>query len=112
MIRILIVDDSPTIRLLLRIIFESDPELSVAGEARTGEEALSLCTSLQPDIVTMDINMPVMDGYEAIRQIMSESPRPIVVLTGIESSKLLNVSFKALSLGALSVSATPSINQG
>jgi two-component system chemotaxis response regulator CheB len=112
MIRILIVDDSPTIRLLLRIIFESDPELSVTGEARTGEEALSLCVSLQPDIVTMDINMPGMDGYEAIRQIMSESPRPIIVLTSIDSSKLLDVSFKALSLGALSVAATPGRGPG
>jgi two-component system chemotaxis response regulator CheB len=109
MIRILIADDSPTVRLLLRIIFETDAELSVVGEARTGEEALSLCTSLQPDIVTMDINMPVMDGYEAIRRIMSESPRPIIVLTSIESSKLLNVSFKALALGALSVMTTPAM---
>jgi two-component system chemotaxis response regulator CheB len=57
----------------------------------------------------MDINMPVMDGYEAIRRIMSESPRPIIVLTSIESSKLLNVSFKALSLGALSVMTTPAM---
>ena len=107
MIRVLIADDSPTQRRLIRAIVESDPELAVAGEARTGEEAVTLCPRLKPDLVTMDILMPGMGGYDAIRQIMSESPRPILVLTAIDARQLMDVSFKALGLGALAVVAKP-----
>jgi two-component system chemotaxis response regulator CheB len=107
MIRVLIVDDMQTIRLLLRIILEIDPELTVVGEAGSGEEALALCRKLRPDIVTMDINMPGIGGYEAIRQIMNETPCPIVVITGVESKYLMEVSFKALERGALTVLPTP-----
>lgn len=103
MIRVLVVDDSPAIRLGIRLVLESDPELKVIGEARNGEEAIVLCQKLHPDIVTMDIMMPGMGGYGAIRQIMSESPCPILVLTGIESKSMVEVGFKALALGALSV---------
>ena len=103
MIRVLIVDDMATIRMALRFILESDPELSVAGAVGSGEEALAFCRKSRPDIITMDINMPGMGGYEAIRQIMSETPCPIVVITGIESQHLMDVSFKALALGALTV---------
>ena len=107
MIRVLIVDDTQTIRLALRAILESDPELAVAGEAGNGEEALAFCRKFRPDIVTMDINMPVMDGYEAIRQIMNKTPCPIVVITDTGSQSLMEVSFKALALGALTVLPKP-----
>ena len=103
MIRVLIVDDMVTIRMALRFILESDPELSVAGAVGSGEEAVAFCRKSRPDIITMDINMPGIGGYEAIRQIMSETPCPIVVITGIESQYLMDVSFKALALGALTV---------
>ena len=103
LIRVLIVDDSPSIRLGIRMALESDPELQVIGEARNGEESVALCRKLQPDVVTMDIIMPGIDGYEAIRQIMNEAPCPIVVLTGIESREMVEVSFKALAAGALAV---------
>ncbi len=103
MIRVLIVDDMATIRMALRFILESDPELTVAGAVGSGEEAVAFCRKSRPDIITMDINMPGMGGYEAIRQIMSETPCPIVVITGIESQHLMDVSFKALALGALTV---------
>jgi two-component system chemotaxis response regulator CheB len=102
-IRVLIVDDMQTIRLQLRLILESDPELTVTGAVGSGEEAVAFCRESRPDIITMDINMPGMGGYEAIRQIMSETPCPIVVITGIESQHLMDVSFKALALGALTV---------
>lgn len=107
MIRVLIVDDSPTQRLLVRAILERDADLAVVGEARSGEEAVRACPRLQPDLLTMDINMPGMDGYEAIRQIMSESPRPIIVLTSLGSQPLVEISFKALQLGALVALAKP-----
>jgi two-component system chemotaxis response regulator CheB len=103
MIRVLIVDDMVTIRMALRFILESDPELNVAGAVGSGEEAVAFCRKSRPDIITMDINMPGMGGYEAIRQIMGETPCPIVVITGIDSQYLMDVSFKALALGALTV---------
>jgi two-component system chemotaxis response regulator CheB len=103
MIRVLIVDDMATIRVALRFILESDPELTVVGAVESGEAAVAFCRKSRPDIITMDINMPGMGGYEAIRQIMSETPCPIVVITGIESQSLMDVSFKALALGALTV---------
>jgi two-component system chemotaxis response regulator CheB len=103
MIRVLIVDDMATIRMALRFILESDPQLTVVGAVGSGEEAVAFCRKSRPDIITMDINMPGMGGYEAIRQIMSETPCPIVVITGIESQHLMDVSFKALALGALTV---------
>ncbi|MCC6136832.1 MAG: chemotaxis-specific protein-glutamate methyltransferase CheB [Candidatus Contendobacter sp.] len=106
MIRALIVDDSPTLRWLLRNILESDPELQVVGEARTGEEAVAFCARSRPDVVTMDIQMPGIGGHEAIRRIMGESPCPIVVVTGLEEG-LLDISFKALQLGALTVASKP-----
>lgn len=103
MIRVLIVDDMATIRMALRFLVESDPELTVVGAVGSGEEAVAFCRKSRPDIITMDINMPGMGGYEAIRQIMHETPCPIVVITGIESQYLMDVSFKALALGALTV---------
>jgi chemotaxis response regulator CheB len=62
MIRVLIADDSPTARQLIRAILESDPELRVVGEARDGAEAVRMAEELAPDIVLMDVNMPVLDG--------------------------------------------------
>ena len=107
MIRLLIADDSPTQRMLLRRILENDEEFQIVGEAVNGEEAISLCRKLVPDIITMDINMPRMNGYEAIRHIMGEMPRPIVVLTSTESDMRLGISFKAIECGALMVLRKP-----
>jgi len=108
MVRILIVDDSTTQRELLRRVLSQDPDIEVVGEAADGQEAVELCHKLQPDLVTMDIQMPRMNGYEAIRRIMSESPRPIVVLTSSMSDRELGISFKALEHGALMVLGKPS----
>jgi two-component system chemotaxis response regulator CheB len=107
MIRVLVVDDSPTLRQLIRSILESDPELQVVGQACNGEEAIALCHRLEPDIITTDICMPKMDGFEATRHIMAESPRPIVVLTSTKSDIELGISSKALEAGALMVVGKP-----
>jgi len=105
--KILIVDDSATQRQVLREMLAHDPEFLVVGEAADGMEALELCHRLEPDLVTMDIQMPRMNGYEATRRIMSETPRPVVVLTSSFSDRMLGISFKALDSGALMVLGKP-----
>ena len=107
MTNVLIVDDSATLRHLIRAILDTDPELRVVGEARNGEEAVAMVARLQPDVVTMDIQMPLMDGYEAIRRIMSENPVPIVVLTSTESDIRLGATYKGVESGALMVVGKP-----
>ncbi len=107
MIRVLIVDHSPALRHLTRNILEGDPELRVVGEAGNGQAALALCDQLQPDIVTMDVRTLQADGYLAIRRIMAESPRPIVVLADTGSDPDLTNGFKALEAGALMVVGKP-----
>lgn len=82
MIRVLIVEDSPAVREFLTHILESDPELQVVGIATDGEQALSAVERFKPDVVTMDIYMPKMDGFEATRQIMQARPTPIVIVSG------------------------------
>lgn len=106
-IRVLIVDDSPTLRFVTRRILEKDPELEVVGEAGDGETAVAMSARLEPDIITMDIRMPKMNGFEAIRHIMAQSPRPIVVLTTPESDKELRITFNAIQAGALTVLSKP-----
>jgi len=103
-IRVLTVDDSPTKRRFIRSILESDAELSVVGEATNGNEAVNLSRILKPDVVTMDLFMPEMDGFEAISQIMTTQPVPILALT---SADLARLSFKALEAGALMILNTP-----
>lgn len=107
MIRVLIVDDSPTQRLILRSHLEKDPEIQIIAEARNGKEAVNLCMKTNPDIITMDIQMPYMNGYDAIRLIMAKNPRPIVVLTSTESDIKLGISFNAIQEGALMVLGKP-----
>ena len=107
MIRVLIADDSPTVRHYLRAILSRDPEIEIVGEAKDGAEEVEYCRALNPDIVITDIGMPRMDGYQAIKKIMSEMPRPILVLTSTASDIELGISYKALQLGALMVTGKP-----
>ena len=107
MIRVLIADDSPTMRALVRAVLESDRELTVVGEATNGEEAVALCRALAPDIATMDVRMPNLDGIEAIRRIMAERPVPIIVLTSPESDRELGITYKGIEAGAVMVLGKP-----
>lgn len=107
MIRVLIVDDSPTLRLLIWSIIDQDQELEVVGQARNGQEAIELCAKHDPDIITMDIRMPKMNGYEAIGHIMEKLPRPILVLTSTKSDIELGISIKATKMGALDILGKP-----
>ncbi len=107
MIRILIVDDSKTETLLLQSLFESEKSMKVVGCARDGKEAVKLAEQLKPDLITMDLAMPVLDGFEATQLIMSHHPTPIVVISSRLDSYSLNASFKAMSAGALAVLDKP-----
>lgn len=111
MTNVLIVDDSPTLRHLIRSILESDPDINVIGEAMNGKEAVDKCKRLSPDIITMDIRMPHMDGFQATEQIMSEVPKPILVLTSTMSDRELSITYKAIESGALMVVSKPKISK-
>ncbi len=106
-IRVLIADDSAFMRKVLNSIITADPGLEVVGEARDGREAASLAQSLQPDVITMDINMPHMDGLQATEMIMSNHPRPIVIVSS-ESREGADTTLRALELGAIDFVAKPS----
>ena len=106
-IRVLIVDDSAFMRKVLVSIFTSDPQLEVVGEARDGKEAVSLNETLRPDVITMDINMPHVDGLQATELIMSSNPKPILVVSS-ESRDGADITLKALELGAIDFVAKPS----
>lgn len=109
MIRVLIVDDSAVLRQSTRFILESDRELSVIGEASNGAEALAMTDRLHPDVITMDIRMPKMDGMEAIREIMATAPAPIIVVTSVDVNRENELAARATKLGAVSVMRRPEI---
>lgn len=106
-IRVFIADDSGLVRELIRAIIEMDPEMEVAGEASNGREAVERVRILRPDIVTMDIEMPEMDGLEAIEQIMAENAVPILVVTTRGDAK---TAYAAISKGALDLVVKPDVN--
>jgi two-component system chemotaxis response regulator CheB len=107
MIRVLVVDDSPTARALLTEILSSDPEIQVVGEARDGIEGVALTQKLHPNVVTMDIQMPRMDGFAATKEIMITAPTPIVVATGSFRASEVAVAMQALQAGAVAVLEKP-----
>ena len=106
-IRVLVAEDSMTARELLVEILRSDPGIEVVGEARNGVEAVEMTRTLHPDVVTMDIRMPRMDGFEATRQIMIEAPTPIVIVSTSLDVTEIAVSLDALRAGALAVFPKP-----
>lgn len=107
MIRVLVAEDSPTARALLVEILRSDPEVQVVGEAADGVMAVEMTRKLHPGVVTMDIRMPKLDGFEATRQIMVEVPTPIVIVSGSLDVRHVDVAMHALAAGALAVLPTP-----
>ena len=104
--RVLIAEDSPTMRHHLVKIINDAPGLRIIGEARDGEEALALVGELKPDVVSMDIRMPGIDGLEATRRIMTQHPTPVVVVSGLLEREI-DLSFQALQSGALAVVEKP-----
>ncbi len=106
--RVLVVDDSAFMRRLITEIVESRPEFLVVGTARDGSDALAKVRTLRPDIVTLDIEMPGIDGLTALASIMSEMPRPVVMLSAAGSETGNALTIKALELGAVDFVRKPS----
>lgn len=104
--RVLVVDDSAFMRKVLESIFNSDDQLQVIGHAKDGREAITLSESLKPDVITMDINMPHVDGLQATAHIMTNNPRPIVVVSS-ETREGAFSALKALELGAIEFVTKP-----
>jgi two-component system, chemotaxis family, protein-glutamate methylesterase/glutaminase len=105
--RVLVVDDSAFMCKVLESIFNADSQLQVVGRAKDGREAIALAESLKPDVITMDLNMPHMDGLQATANIMTNNPRPIVVVSS-ESKEGASSTLKALELGAIDFVTKPS----
>lgn len=108
MIRVLVVDDSPLQRQLLVETLEQDSAIEVAGTAENGLKAVKMVASLRPDVVTMDIQMPEMDGYAATEEIMDQHPTPIVIVSGSKSRPDMDKTMNSLKAGALTVVNKPS----
>lgn len=100
MITVLVVDDSAFMRKALSTMLAGDPEIQVVGTARDGEEGLEKIRQLQPDVVTLDIEMPRMDGLTALRHIMMEMPRPVLMVSSL-TTEGAEATLKALELGAV-----------
>lgn len=107
MIRVLVADDSPTSRELLIDTLSSDPGMTVVGSARTGVEAVALARDLKPDVITMDIQMPGMNGIEATSVIMRESPTRIIIVSTLFRDGEVALSLEATRAGALMVMPKP-----
>jgi two-component system, chemotaxis family, protein-glutamate methylesterase/glutaminase len=111
-VRVVIVDDSPIARRVLRAVLEADGDIVVVGEAGSGEEGLRLIQSLAPDLATIDLAMPGMNGLDAITWIMAKHPIPLLVVTGQKLKLEEDLVFQAVQRGALDVTTKPRLAEG
>ena len=107
MIHVLVVDDSPVQQTLLTHILSADPDIQIMGTAANGEEALAFLDRHKPDVITMDLNMPKMDGLETTEQIMQTRPVPIVIVSAHWDPHEATSTFRAMEAGAVAGVAKP-----
>lgn len=110
-IGLLIVDDSRLIRAAIRRLFEADGQIQVLGEAANGREALDLLPHLKPDVITLDINMPELDGLSTLKHIMIKHPTPTVMFSALTEEGATET-FDALRFGAIDFMPKPSQSKG
>lgn len=108
-VNVLIVDDSDITREILHRLLESDPAIRVCGIAENGKQAIDQVQKLKPNMVIMDINMPVMDGFQATEQIMAYCPTPILILSSALNKGGAYTTFNALAIGAVDVMEKPTM---
>jgi two-component system chemotaxis response regulator CheB len=108
--RVLVVDDSLTARKHLVEVLSADPELEVAGEAEDGKRAIELCRALRPDVITLDMMLPVMSGVAVTEYVMAYCPTPILVVSSSTNRGELYKTYDALAAGAVDVFEKPSGN--
>lgn len=106
-IRVLVAEDSTTVRRLLVELLRGDPAFEVVAEAGNGVEAVAQAIALRPDLVTMDIHMPLLDGLDATKEIMREAPTPILIVSSVATTSDVGLGFSATQAGALMVVPKP-----
>jgi len=106
-IKVLVVDDSAFMRKVISDLLEEDPRIKVIDRARNGKEAVEKVVKLQPDVVTLDVEMPEMDGLAALKEIMRLKPTPVIMVSSI-TRKGAEITIKALTLGAVDFVTKPS----
>lgn len=106
MIRVLIVDDSAFMRKAIELILVKDPDIKVVGQAGDGKEALEAIDRLDPDVVTMDVEMPRMDGITAVREIMARKPKPVLMISSVTLENA-ETTLRALDAGAMDFISKP-----
>jgi two-component system chemotaxis response regulator CheB len=106
-VRVLTADDSATMRAALLGLLRQDEGIEIVGSAKNGEEAVAMAEALQPDVLTMDVMMPGLDGLEATRAIMAGRPCRILVVSAISENAQVDLSFRALEAGALDLLQKP-----
>ena len=109
-LRVLVVEDSLTIRRRFCEILAADPEIEVIGEAEDGKRAIELCELLRPDVMTLDMVMPVMSGVTATEYIMAYMPTPILIVSASTNRGELFKTYDALAAGAVDVLEKPGVD--
>src|SRR5258708_1183235 len=105
--RVLVVEDSATMRARLCAVLAADPGLEVVGSASDGNQAIALCQELRPDVITMDMMLPVMSGLAAVEYIMAHCPTPILIVSASVNRGELFKTYEALAAGAVDVMDKP-----
>ncbi|MEW5740317.1 MAG: chemotaxis-specific protein-glutamate methyltransferase CheB [Myxococcota bacterium] len=111
-VSVMVVDDSPLCRQLIVDALSRDPDIEVIAQAENGQQAYDRAVQLRPQVITMDVDMPVLDGLSATERIMAEHPTPILVLTADPRNQAPELTHRALAVGALALQVKPALDAG